>query len=49
MATSLSVCPEKFDGDDFVRWLRDFECCANANGWTTDVKLKMLPENVHYE
>ena len=43
MATSLSVCPEKFDGGDFVRWLRNFECCANANGWTTDVKLKMLP------
>ena len=28
---------------DFMYWLRSFECCATANGWEDDDKLKKLP------
>lgn len=42
MATS-SINPEKFETGDIVSWLRQFECCANANSWNEDKKLKVLP------
>ena len=41
--SSLSVITEKFESGDFVSWLRQFECCATANGWADADKLKKLP------
>ena len=41
MATS--ILPEKFDSGDFPTWLRQFNCCASANGWTDEQKLQKLP------
>eukprot|EP00794_Sanderia_malayensis_P016494 gene16494-biopygen12159 len=38
-----SITPEKFDSGDFVSWLRQFDCCAAANGWKDADKLKILP------
>lgn len=38
-----TIIPDKFDSGDFVSWLRDFECCATANGWSADAKLSKLP------
>eukprot|EP00794_Sanderia_malayensis_P013158 gene13158-14507_t len=32
-----------FESGDFVAWLRNFECCASANGWKDEDKLKKLP------
>ena len=43
IATSISVVPEKFEFGNFVRWLRDFECCVNINGLDAEKKLKVLP------
>ena len=43
MATSIAVVPEKFDCGDFLRWLRNFDCCARANGWNDEKKLTVLP------
>ena len=43
MATSIAVVPEKFECGDFLWWLRDFECCASANGWNAEKKLTVLP------
>eukprot|EP00794_Sanderia_malayensis_P019333 gene19333-biopygen16220 len=40
---SVSIIPEKFESGDFVAWLRNFECCASANGWKDEDKLKKLP------
>ena len=40
---SISVVPEKFTDGDFVSWLRNFECCATANGWKDDEMLRKLP------
>ena len=42
MAT-VSVVPDKFESGDFLGWLRHFDCCATANGWSADDKLKKLP------
>ncbi len=39
----LSVLPDKFDSGDFVAWLRSYECCATANGWSADARFKKLP------
>ena len=33
---TISVVPEKFETGDFTVWLRNFECCATANGWKDD-------------
>jgi hypothetical protein len=41
MATS--ILPSKFDGDDIVVWLREFDACALANGWKDEDKIKKLP------
>ena len=41
--STISVVPEKFETGDFAAWLRNFECCATANGWKDDDKLKKLP------
>ena len=42
-ATSITVVPEKFECGDFLRWPRDFECCASAKGWDAEKKLTVLP------
>ena len=42
MATA-SILPSKFDVDDIVVWLREFDACALANGWKAEDKMKMLP------
>ncbi len=39
----LSVLPDKFSSGDFVAWLRSYECCATANGWSADARFKKLP------
>ena len=41
MATS--ILPSKFDGDDIVEWLREFDACALANNWKDEDKIKKLP------
>ncbi len=41
MATS--ILSSKFDGDDIVVWLREFDACAFANGWKDEDKIKKLP------
>eukprot|EP00112_Aurelia_sp_Birch-Aquarium-sp1_P012166 Seg2556.4 transcript_id=Seg2556.4/GoldUCD/mRNA.D3Y31 product="hypothetical protein" protein_id=Seg2556.4/GoldUCD/D3Y31 len=38
-----SILPERFDKGDFALWLRQYECCAVANGWTDEQKLAKLP------
>ena len=43
MSTTIAVVPEKFETGDFAAWLRNFECCAIANGWKEEEKLKKLP------
>ena len=43
MAVSLAVYPEKFDSGDFPAWIRNFECCADANGWSLADRLRKLP------
>ena len=43
MATSIAIAPEKFECGDFLRWLRDFDCCASANGWNDERKLTVVP------
>ena len=43
MATSLSVLPDKFEHGDFISWLRNFDVCATANGWSEEDKLRKLP------
>ena len=43
IATSIAVAPEKFQSGDFLRWLRDFDCCASGNGWNDERKLTVLP------
>ena len=42
MATA-SILPSKFDGDDIVVWLREFDACALANRWKDEDKIKKLP------
>ena len=42
MATG-SILPEKFEHGDFSGWMRQFECCATANGWNAAQKLQKLP------
>lgn len=39
-----SILPERYDGQgDFRLWLRHFDACGEANGWTDAAKLKKLP------
>ena len=38
-----SILPERFDKGDFALWLRQYECCAVANGWTDEEKFAKLP------
>ena len=33
----------KFESGDIVVWLREFDACAEANGWKTEDKIKRLP------
>ena len=37
------ILPSKFDGDDIVEWLREFDACALANNWKDEEKIKKLP------
>jgi hypothetical protein len=37
-----SILPSKFEGDDIVTWLREFDVCALANGWKDKDKIKKL-------
>ena len=38
-----TILPTKFEGDDVVAWLREFDACALANGWKDEDKIKKLP------
>ena len=38
-----AIIPETFQTGDFVAWLRQFECSANANNWDAAAKLRKLP------
>eukprot|EP00794_Sanderia_malayensis_P011676 gene11676-biopygen9348 len=38
-----AILPEKFKQGDFRIWLRQFEVCADANGWTEPQRLRKLP------
>ena len=38
MATS--ILPIKFDEDDVVTWLREFDACTLANGWKDEDKIQ---------
>ena len=38
-----TILPTKFEGDDVVAWLREFDECALANGWKDEDKIKKLP------
>lgn len=38
-----AILPGKFESGDVVVWLREFDACAEANGWKTDDKIKKLP------
>ena len=40
---STAILPGKFDGGDIITWLREFDACAEANGWNAEAKLKKLP------
>ena len=42
-ATSIAVVPEKCECEEFLRWLRNFDCCASAHGWNDQKKLTVLP------
>ena len=42
-----SILPERFDKGDFALWLRQYECCAVANGWTDEQKFAKLPAFLH--
>ena len=42
MAVSLAVYPEKFDLGGFPAWLRNFECCADANRWSDADKRQLF-------
>ena len=41
--SSSSIYPEKFENWDIVLWLRQFDTCALANGWSDTDKLRKLP------
>lgn len=40
---SGAILPTKFEGDDVVAWLREFDACALANGWKDEDRIKKLP------
>ena len=41
MATA--ILPSKFERGDLTTWLREYDACAEANGWAADAKIKKLP------
>jgi len=43
VSSMSAIIPETFQTGDFVAWLRQFECCANANNWDAAAKLRKLP------
>lgn len=38
MATA--ILPSKFERGDLTTWLREYDACAEANGWTAEAKIK---------
>lgn len=38
-----AILPGKFESGDVVVWLREFDACAEANGWKAEDKIKKLP------
>ena len=40
---SSAILPGKFESGDIVVWLREFDACAEANGWKAEDKIKKLP------
>ena len=40
---SSAILPGKFESGDIVAWLREFDACAEANGWKGEDKIKKLP------
>ena len=40
---AASVLPERFSSGDFGTWLRHFNRCAAANGWSDGDRLSKLP------
>ena len=43
VSSMSAIIPETFQTGDFVAWLRQFECCANANNWDAAAKLRKIP------
>ena len=43
VSSMSAIIPETFQTGDFVAWLHQFECCANANNWDAAAKLRKLP------
>ena len=40
---SSAILPGKFDSGDIVVWLREFDACAEANGWKAEDRIKKTP------
>ena len=40
---SSAILPGKFESGDIVVCLREFDACAEANGWKAEDKIKKLP------
>ena len=40
---AVTIQPEKFESGDIVTWFRQFECCATANNWSEEKRLRVLP------
>jgi hypothetical protein len=40
---SSAILPGRFESGDIVVWLREFDACAEANGWKAEDKIKKLP------
>ena len=41
--TTTAILPSKFERGDFTIWLREYDACADANGWNAEAKIKKLP------
>ena len=36
---TTAILPSKFEQGDFTVWLREYDACADANGWNTEAKI----------
>ena len=42
--SQTNILPDKYDGQrDFRQWLRHFDSCGEASGWTEGERLRKLP------